>query len=207
MTRPKPRRTNYNMLKLTVIENSHPLLREKMKIHYSRPQGFVGRNICYEISCDGIVYGYMVGGSASLFLPGRNDFLGVTNADLTGVINNVFYHVEKVDGRYPIYNFTTAVVREFVAICARDWAIKYNCAVVGFETLVEPPRAGELYLRAGWTYLGLTKGNRCKRIYGQSTDRWSGRRVWDTKDLRPKLVFGLKVDADDFSHLTQAKLF
>jgi hypothetical protein len=41
----------------------------------------------------------------------------------------------------------------------------------------------------GWRLVGQTKGYTCKRIAGNSTDSWTGKRVWDTKNLRPKLVF------------------
>jgi hypothetical protein len=40
-----------------------------------------------------------------------------------------------------------------------------------------------------WTCVGMTKGYTCKRIGGQGTDSWTGQRIWDTKNLRPKLVF------------------
>ena len=55
------------------------------------------------------------------------------------------------------------------------------------------PRTGECYKRAGWTEIGITKGYTCKRIKGQGTDNWTGKRVWDTKNLRPKRVFAYKV--------------
>ena len=74
-----------------------------------------------------------------------------------------------------------------------DWESKYGDKVIGFETLVELPRTGELYLRAGWSEVGITKGYTCKRVAGKGTDSWSGKRVWDTKKLRPKRVFCKKV--------------
>ena len=69
-----------------------------------------------------------------------------------------------------------------------DWFNKYGDKVIGFETLVELPRTGECYRRDGWEQIGQTKGFTCKRVAGKSTDSWGGRRVWDYKNLRPKIV-------------------
>ena len=61
--------------------------------------------------------------------------------------------------------------------------------VLGFETLVELPRSGEIYKRDGWDLIGQTKGYTCKREGGYGTDGWTGQRVWNTVDLKPKHVF------------------
>lgn len=177
-----------------------------MEVHYSQPKGFVGRNICYEVRWDGVTYGYIVGGSACLHLPGRNEFFGIKQGQLNSVVNNLFYHVEKVNDRYPCRNFTIQVLVKFMDVCARDWQVKYGDHVIGFETLVELPRTGELYAKAGWLLLGETKGYTVKRVAGQGTDSWTGQRIWNTKDLRPKLVFAIKYDFD-YSHLSQIKMF
>lgn len=39
------------------------------------------------------------------------------------------------------------------------------------------------------TFLAKTVGYTCKRAAGKGTDAWTGKRVWDTKNLRPKRVF------------------
>jgi hypothetical protein len=70
--------------------------------------------------------------------------------------------------------------------------MKYGDVPIGFESLVELPRSGEVYKRDGWTEVGVTKGQTCKRIAGKGTDSWTGRRVWDTKNLRPKRIFVIK---------------
>lgn len=71
-----------------------------------------------------------------------------------------------------------------------DWLEKYDDIVIGFESLVELPRSGELYQRDGWSLVGETKGYTCKRVGGlPRKDRWSGTRIWNTTELRPKLVF------------------
>ena len=81
------------------------------------------------------------------------------------------------------------VLKRFRERVSEDWKTKYGDLVLGFETLVELPRTGEVYKRDGWTEVGLTKGYTCKRTKGKGTDSWSGKRVWDTINLRPKRVF------------------
>jgi hypothetical protein len=158
-----------------------------MAVHYSQPKGFVGRNICYAILWNDVYYGSIVGGSSTLHLPGRNEFFN--NAPLNTKVNNIFYHVEKVNSTYPIRNFAVLVLKIFREKIIVDWKSKYGDDVIGFESLVELPRTGEIYLRDGWTELGLTKGFTCKRVAGKGSDSWSGRRVWNIKDLRPKRIF------------------
>jgi hypothetical protein len=167
-----------------------------MAVHYSSPRGFVGRNICYAVIYDGVYYGSIVGGSATLHLAGRNAFFGIGEPKgveraviLNRVINNIFYHVEKVDGQYPCRWFTVAVLKAFRQRVVVDWKARYGDDVLGFESLVELPRTGECYKRDGWTLVGQTHGYTCKRVAGKGTDTWTGKRVWDTVNLRPKLVF------------------
>lgn len=176
------------MINLKLIKNSNPRLLDAMRSHYSKPLGFVGRNIHYTIIHNDNVYGYISGGSATLHLAGRKEFMKEHkfNCSLEEIINNIFYHV---DGPYPIRNFTTEVVARFRDQISFDWAVKYGDNVMMFETLVELPRTGELYKRDKWKLIGQTKGFTCKRTKGKDFDSYSGRRIWNTKDLRPKLVF------------------
>lgn len=162
-----------------------------MAVHYSQPKGFVGRNICYAVMWGNTYHGGIVGGSATLHLPGRHEFLQTTRADLDNIINNIFFHVEPKSVRYPCRNFTQTVLKYFRQQVVEDWKNKYGDTVIGFETLVELPRSGDCYIRDGWTLVGQTKGFQCKRVGGESTDGWGGRRVWnkDPATLRPKLVF------------------
>lgn len=178
---------------LKITGRTDPRLLDSMARHYSQPKGFVGRSICYEITYDGIYYGHIVSGSATRFLPGRHEFLGTTHADLNRIINNIYFHVEIQEGRYPCRNFTKAVIERWVSVTPNDWKVKYGDEVVGLESLVELPRTGECYRRAGWTQVGVTKGLTCKRTAGKGTDSWSGKRVWDVKNLRPKAVFCFKL--------------
>jgi hypothetical protein len=189
-------------LELRITKRTDERLLERMKNHYSHPRGFVGRNICYAILYDDIYYGHIIAGSATRFLPGRNEFLGISLSQLNNVINNVFYSVSKVNEQYPTRNFTQLVLNEFVKKSSFDWENKYGDKVVGFESLIEPPRTGELYRRCGWIKMeNMTKGYTCKRVsekvVGMSTDSWGGRRVWDYENLRPKLVYCFKENQND----------
>jgi hypothetical protein len=183
------------MLELIKTKRTDERLLGRMEGHYSQPKGFVGRNICYAVMYGSVYYGHIVGGSATRFLPGRHEFLGTSAKQLNNIVNNIFFNVAPPLGqKYPIRNFTTYVVEQFVEKVKQDWQIKYEDKVLGFETLVEKPRTGELYLRAGWVKVGETIGYTCKRVPGKGTDSWSGKRVWNTdKDsLRPKNVLCLK---------------
>ena len=98
-------------------------------------------------------------------------------------------HKYVYNNKNPTRNFTTKVLRTFCNTVVNDWEEKYGDEVIGFESLVELPRAGELYLKDKWTLVGQTKGFTCKRTKGKGTDNWSGKPIWDTKNLKPKLVF------------------
>lgn len=159
-----------------------------MQLHYSQPEGFVGRNICYAILHGGQYYGHIVAGSATKFLPGRNEYFDINISQLNNVVNNIFFNVSKVDGRYPIRNFTTWILQQFRKEVSVDWKEKYYDKVIGFETLIELPRKGECYQRDHWVPISVTDGYTCKREGGTGTDSWSGKRVWDRVNLKPKLV-------------------
>lgn len=176
-------------IELVPVRKNHPDLKRWMSEHYSQPKGFVGRQIIYLVTAFGDVFGAIAGGSATRFLPGRLEFLGA-EIPLNRIVNNTFFHVSPLlDGKYPLRNFTARTVEAWRDRVARDWTERYYDPVHSFETLVELPRTGELYLRDKWTLTGQTVGYTCKRVAGESTDTWTGRRVWNTTDLRPKHVF------------------
>ena len=181
------------MITLVRTKRTDAQLLERMRIHYSKPKGFVGRNICYAVYAGDDYYGHIVGGSATRNLPGRHEFLGTHAGNLNNIINNIFFNVSRVQGKYPTRNFTSKCVDLFVETIQKDWEDKYGDRVVGFETLVELPREGRLYKKAGWTVVGVTKGYTCKRGPGVGTDSWTGARVWDIKNLKPKIVLCNKV--------------
>lgn len=182
------------MLSLLQIKRTDSRILNNMSIHYSAPKGFVGRNICYAVLFNNIYYGSIVGGSATLHLPNRNEFFQIDKSKLNNIVNNIFFHIEKIDGKYPLRWFSVEVLKLFRNKIINDWKIKYSDEVIGFETLVELPRTGECYIRDGWKMIGQTIGYTCKRIGGKGTDNWTGKRIWDTKNLRPKLVFVRKIN-------------
>lgn len=173
---------------LTRIPKSDPQLQGWMTSHYSAPKGFVGRQLIYRVQVDDVTYGVTAAGSATRFLPGRKTFFGRT-IPLNNLVNNTFFHIEKQNERYPFGNFAAQVVAAWRKTVLVDWLSYYGDAVLGWETLVEIPRAGTLYACDGWAEVGMTKGYTCKRIAGKGTDNWTGKRVWDIKNLRPKRVF------------------
>lgn len=156
--------------------------------HYSHPKGFVGRQLFYRIDYDDITYGYIGFGSATRHLAGRPHWY-VDTIGLNHGLNNTFYHVYRVNGKYPCRNFTVQVLLRAENAAREDYERKYFDRVRWLETLVELPREGRLYRMAGYEEVGLTKGFTCKRIAGQGSDGWSGKRVWDLQNLRPKRVF------------------
>lgn len=181
------------MLELNIIKNSDSRLRIGMQHHYSNPKGFVGRNICYEIKYDGVLYGHIVAGSATKNLPvERWEFFG-GKVPLNNIVNNTYFHIEPINGGYPIrWQFVAKVIQQWRLRVPEDWPTKYNGdQVLAFETLVEPPRTGSSYLQDGWIKLPtMTLGYTCKRTAGKGTDSWSGKRVWNTNrdELRPKHI-------------------
>lgn len=184
-------------LRLELIKRTDPRLLKDMEFHYSKPKGFVGRNICYAVMVGFTYYGAIVGGSSTLHLAGRDAFFSLTRENkqdsLRQIVNNIFFHVEKKVGKYPIRNMVPTILKIFRERIAVDWKMKYGDEVIGFESLIELPRTGEAYKRDGWIEVGLTKGQTCKRVAGKGTDSWTGKRVWDTKNLRPKRVFVRKI--------------
>lgn len=179
-------------VELVRTNKADPILREFMKIHYSQPKGFVGRQIFYRIVFDNKTYGIIVGGSATLHLPGRTEFFKGNVPPLGSIVNNTFFHIEKGEDGYPVRNMSSLVVKLWRQRIIHDWKTQYGEEVKAFETLVEPPRTGELYLRDKWTYTGTTKGFTVKRQAGkEATEKFSGKRVWNKSpdSLRPKLVF------------------
>ena len=97
------------MLRLEITKRTDIRLLERMSVHYSKPKGFVGRNICYAIYYNDTYYGHIVGGSATRHLPGRFEFLNVDKTMLNNIVNNIFFNVS-TNNKYPIRNFTTKVV-------------------------------------------------------------------------------------------------
>jgi hypothetical protein len=172
------------LLALKPSNKGDPEVKYLMSIHYSQPKGFVGRQLVYKVFDDETFLGAIVGGSATLHLPNRNEFFG-EKFNLNKIINNTFFHLISHEDK----NLGTKVLKLFRIQVAKDWEARYGDKPIGFESLVELPRTGSLYRADNWTYVGTTKGFTCKRIGGDKTENWSGVRVWDHENLRPKLVF------------------
>jgi hypothetical protein len=176
---------NISEVKLIKSSKGDKQIQYLMSIHYTHPKGFVGRQLFYKIYEDDEFVGAIAGGSATLHLPNRNEFFG-DKYYINGVINNIFFHL----GEHKDKNLGTKVLKLFRLQIIKDWEDRYHDKVIGFETLVELPRNGAIYKADNWTLVGTTKGYTCKRIGGETqTEKWSGKRVWDTKNLKPKLVF------------------
>ncbi len=175
------------MLKIEPTHKGDAYVRAAMAKHYSKPGGFVGRQILYAVCYAAERYGVIAAGSATRHLPGRSTTI-VGLFPLNNIVNNTFFHIEPGAG-YPCRNFAQRVVAAWRERVRIDWQARYGDFVAGFETLVELPRTGGLYRRDGWQEVGETKGYTCKRVGGVGTDSWTGKRVWDTENLRPKRVF------------------
>lgn len=171
----------YQLL-LTTKNNSY--LQTFMRNHYSMPKGFVGRQIFYLVKINETVVGAIGWGSVTRHLPNR-PILG----NLLHGMSNIFYHIEKPVLGYPSRNFTTKILLLSEQLACVEYSKKYTQKILWVESLVELPRTGALYKKAKYTHVGTTVGYTCKRTSGLSSDTWSGKRVWDTKNLRPKLVF------------------
>ena len=181
------------MIKLELASKSDPDIQKYMSVHYSHPEGFVGRQIMYRIWVDDVPCGAIAGGSATQHLPGRDEFFA-DQFKLQNIINNTFYHLENnTDDR----NLGTKVLKLWRSAIVNDWQFMYHSPVIGFETLVELPRTGSLYKADNWTLVGTTKGYTCKRTGGVSaSEKFGGVRVWNYDDLKPKLVFCKHVGKD-----------
>jgi len=128
-----------------------------------------------------------------MHIAGRDEFFRLQkdskSSQIQRIVNNIFFHIQPLNDRYPLRNFAQNVLARFREQIAIDWNKKYKESIIGFETLVELPRTGEVYKRDGWTEVGQTIGYTCKRVAGKGTDSWTGKRVWNTTELRPKRVF------------------
>jgi len=96
------------MISLVRIAKSDPQLKLWMADHYSAPKGFVGRQLIYKIFVGERCYGATAAGSATRFLPGREEFFG-HQIPLNNLVNNTFFHLVRED-KYPFRNFATKVV-------------------------------------------------------------------------------------------------
>ena len=176
------------MIELRKAKKSDEDVQYLMSIHYSHPKGFMGRQLIYKIFDDDEFVGVIVGGSATLHLPNRNEFFG-DKYYINGIINNNFFHLIDNHGDK---NLGTKVLAKWRKQVVKDWEERYKDKVIGFESLVELPRSGAMYKADNWTLVGQTKGFTCRRMSGTEKGKFTGgKRVWNTNpdELKPKLVF------------------
>ena len=78
------------MLVLEPATKACAFVRALMRVHYSQPRGFVGRQLVYRIRFNGELYGAIVFGSAVKHLPGRQVIGSLNNG-----LNNTFFIFSK----------------------------------------------------------------------------------------------------------------
>ena len=205
---------NLIRIRLEPISKNDPNLRTLASQHYSNPKGFVGRFVAFAIHAEEQFLGVIVGSSATLHLPGRDRFKEDLGGNLNSIINNSLFHIRKPRGwppfsyhygplglevsetrrPYPIRNVTSRVLGEWRLQVIASWEKRYGDDVIGFETLVQPPRTGETYRRDGWSLVGRTKGFCCRRVSGRSkNEQFTGKRIWKFDPNSQKLVFNRPV--------------
>lgn len=184
---------------LEPISKGDKRLWDYAKVHYTKTRGFVGRFLGYCVNSleTDETFGVIVGGSSALYLQGREDFFGTKNLNLNQIIANTLFHIEKpkstVDEEgvvYPLRNTAARVLQVWRERVAEDWERKYGDEVLGFETMVLPPRTGACYKKDRWTYVAMTKGFLCKRVPGEEGGSgYSGKRTWKYNPDERKLIF------------------
>jgi len=164
-------------IELVRVKQTDKLARSYITNHYTQPRGFIGRVITYLIKVDKEICGVIVGGSTSLHLPGRRDFFGDCN--IQDIINNRLFRLEN-----NIPNLGSQILKLWRHLVVRDWESIYDSKVIGFETLVKPPRTGAVYKADNWILTGMTRGYTATR---------------PTRDYRnwiktePRLVFSKRI--------------
>lgn len=154
------------MIELERVKQNNIFARYYISNHYTKPRGFIGRNITYLIIVDDDVCGVIVGGSTSLHLPNRFSFFGECN--IQDIINNRLFRLEK-----NVPNLGTQVLKLWRNKVVLDWYSKYNSKCIGFETLVKPPLTGSVYKADNWFFGGMTKGYTAKAIkHGRKNRLW-----------------------------------
>lgn len=169
-------------IELVKIKKSNLGLLRSAKEHYVLQKGMpLGRLLCFEIVCQGTIWGYICAGGSTRTPVGKNSYKvplfgtkdiyvekkGVTRDKWFGIskeqgcnniVDNVFFHMLPRDGDYPCRNFTTKILQLWRKKTIEYWKIKYGVNVTGFQTMVGGERTGETYIRDGWTLIGRTMG-------------------------------------------------
>ncbi len=181
------------MLELVETKKSHAELIACMRVHYTQPKGLIGRSICYAIYYDKKYYGHIVMGSATMHLPHER-----ASSNLNEILCNTFFHLRRPAEGYPCRNITSKILLAFERQAIIDWYVRYGDIPRAIETLVQPPRTGEAYLRVGYSQVGMTKGFTCERVKDETNKKWGTTKKWDYSNPQPKLVFEKRIDANAY---------
>lgn len=135
----------------------------------------VGEQVHYAVSdAQGEWVAVLIFAAAAKHLRPREQWIGWSDEQrrrrLALVANNVRFLL--VPGR-SVPNLGSVVLSRLLARLSEDWQARYGHPVLVVETFVDPERfQGSVYRAAGWTELGLTKGNgRKARDYYEKHDR------------------------------------
>lgn len=164
-------------IELVRAKQTDSVVRFYVTNHYTQPRGFIGRVFTYLIKVDDDVCGVIVGGSTSLHQQGRKEFFGLCN--IQDIINNRLFRLEN---NQP--NLGSRILKVWRNTIVKDWEDKYQCKVIGFETLVKPPRDGAVYKADNWIFTGTTKGYTAHKC---------GTRQWKWIKTEPRLIFSKRV--------------
>lgn len=143
--------------------------------HYLGGVQAVGEQVHYAVSdAQGEWVAVLIFAAAALHLRPRDAWIGWSDEQrrrrLALVANNVRFLL--LPGR-TVPNLGSVVLSRVLARLSEDWLARYHHPVLLVESFVDPERfQGTVYLAAGWTELGRTKGHaRTSRDYYENHDR------------------------------------
>ena len=166
-----------NDLCLVRCKKSDPFFGRLFFEHYPGSKGIPGRSLCYLVMYCGEVAGIIGFNSPPKNYGIFNSYFG---KDLENffLINNVFRLINNEK------NLATRVLSLARKTAKNDYEAKYNDALIGLVTFVEPPRNGALYKADNWQMIGESEGKRMKR----DSETWE--KVFSQGEK--KLCFGYK---------------
>ena len=147
-----------NRLVLEIVPKSHQLFAKWYFEHYPQSKGIVGRQLNYIVHYDQNPIGIISGASPPRNYRKFREFFQIEN-DQAFLNNNVYRIVNKPNDR----NIGTKILKAFRLKILNDYREKYDTALVGLVTFVEPPRTGAIYKADNWNYLGETQGISVRR--------------------------------------------
>lgn len=147
-------------LYLLKCQKSHPIFVKWYLEHYPESKGICGRQFNYLIYYNKKPIGIIGANSPPLNYKIFNSYFNIDGSgeSCKYFMNNNVYRI--VHSRI---NFGTQILKLFRDTLLRDYYNKYNQALIGLITFVEPPRTGSIYKADNWVYLGETQGISIKR--------------------------------------------